>query len=328
MEEQLFLQREAPDGGLFQSENWARLQEMSGHESVTFESEGFQGFAFCHKLPFLGNYLSIPRGPVMSKVEGNSEALQKTFEKLREKEKIAWIRVEPQTENVLHTLEKFFGENIVPAPRDIQPREILVLSLEGTEEEWLARMKSKTRYNVGLAQRHGLTVRFSREEKDLESFLLLIQSTAERKAIRPHPKEYYRNFFRVFSSEECKLALVEKEGEVLAASLLVFYAKYAYYLHGGSKSEKRDLMAPFLLHFASMKEAKRRECLFYDLGGVRLRSKKNETDTGWDGITRFKLGFAPHQETLLFPGTFDIILNTKKYFLYRKLQELRNFFRK
>jgi lipid II:glycine glycyltransferase (peptidoglycan interpeptide bridge formation enzyme) len=81
-------------------------------------------------------------------------------------------------------------------------------------------------------------------------------------------------------------------------------------------------MAPFLLHLKAMEEAKRRGCVRYDFGGVRVRSKHGIDDTDWDGITRFKRGFSPEQETLLFPGTYDIILSPTRYALYRVSRRL------
>jgi lipid II:glycine glycyltransferase (peptidoglycan interpeptide bridge formation enzyme) len=121
----------------------------------------------------------------------------------------------------------------------------------------------------------------------------------------------------------CALALAEHAGEVIAAALLVFFEGTAYYLHGGSADTKRELMAPFLLHFKAMEEAKQRGCTRYDFGGVRMLSKRDAGDTDWDGITRFKQGFAPKAETLVFPGTYDIILSPTRYALYRQSRRLR-----
>lgn len=242
-----------------------------------------------------------------------------------------WIRVEPQTEEVLQILRTTFGaDRIVAAPRDTNPREILMVSLSGDVTTWLDQMKPKTRYNVRLAEKHGVTVRFSRSKEDIERFIELIYATTNRKAIAPHPKDYYRNFFATFPDAMCTLALAEYDGAPIAAALLVFFGETAYYLHGGSADTKRELMAPFLLQFRSMEEAKRRGCMRYDFGGVRVSSKRGADDTDWDGITRFKQGFAPKQETLLFPGTYDIVLSPTRYALYRQLHHLtgiRQFFR-
>lgn len=235
----------------------------------------------------------------------------------------SWIRVEPQTEEVLEILRSTFGrDRVVTAPRDTNPREAFMVSLDGGSADWLGRMKPKTRYNVRLAEKHGVTVRFSRKAQDMETLLDLITSTANRKVITPHPKPYYRNFLSALPEDMCEIAIAEYEGVSVAAALLIFFEETAYYLHGGSGDSHRELMAPFLLHFKCMEEAKQRGAKRYDFGGVRIQTKTGAQDTDWDGITRFKQGFAPNTETILFPGTYDIIVSPGRYALYRQSRHL------
>lgn len=317
-----FLTTHSPDGGLLQSDEWAALQSVSGHTSLPFQGEGFEGAAFQYPLPLFGNYLFISRGPVIDVARTNDEALKNEFVRIANESTSYWLRVEPQTTACLDYLKRIFGETkVVVAPRDINPRETFMVSLDGTIDDWFSRMKSKTRYNVRLAEKHGVSIRFSRTTEDIERFIELIYATTNRKAIAPHPKDYYRNFFTTLPEEMCTIALAEHGGQVIAASLLVFFNETASYLHGGSADTKRELMAPFLLHLKAMEEAKRRGCTRYDFGGVRIRSKQGD-DSSWDGITRFKQGFDPKAETLLFPGTYDIILSPVHYGLYRQVRRL------
>ncbi len=324
-----FLTANAKDGGLFQSDEWARLQAASGHEAHPLQGIGFEGHVFMYTLPVIGRYLFLPRGPIIDAAAFASEEFRRQLIGLAEMTQAAWLRVEPQTEEALGLLRAAFGlSRVVAAPRDMNPRETFMASLDGGPGDWLERMKPKTRYNIRLAEKHGVTVRFSRSDEDIEGFLDLIYATTSRKSIAPHPKEYYRNFFRVFPEGECVLALAEHDRQTIAGALLVFFEGTAYYLHGGSADAKRELMAPFLLHLRSMEEAKRRGCRRYDFGGVRVRSKQSASDAGWDGITRFKQGFAAGTETLLFPGTYDIILSPFRYALYLKARRFSEWRRK
>lgn len=311
---------------MLQSDEWAKLQATSGHEAYPVSGTGFEGKAFLQKIPFFGHYLFLPRGPVVDTALFDSASLKTRLTEAALSARANFIRVEPQTEAVLKHLKHLFGEaKVVAAPRDINPREIFMVSLEGERDDWLARMKPKTRYNVRLAEKHGVTVRFSRSAEDIERFIELIYATTNRKAIAPHPKEYYRNFISTLPEEFCTITLAEHDGQVVAASLIAFFNGTASYLHGGSADTKRELMAPFLLHLKCMEEAKRRGCHRYDFGGVRVRSKQGSNDTGWDGITRFKQGFDPKAETLLFPGTYDIILSPARHALYRRFRQLSQF---
>ncbi|TXH00895.1 MAG: peptidoglycan bridge formation glycyltransferase FemA/FemB family protein [Candidatus Moraniibacteriota bacterium] len=293
---------------LLQSSLWQAFQEKNGHVCVM----GKFGLGIVETLPIVGKYLYLPRGPVVEKSTIHEELLR-----VAEEAKAGWIRVEPESEETLEVLKQQFGAgSVVEAPHDVQPREILVMDIQPDESILLAQMKSKTRYNIRLAEKHGVTVRFSRAEKDLESFIDLIYTTTNRKAIRPHPKSYYRNFFAALDESQCVIALAEHKGVIRAANLLVFYENAAYYLHGGSSDEGRHLMAPFLLHWESIQEAKQRHCSFYDFGGANTR----DDQSSWAGITRFKQGFAPTNQTILFPGTYDMILSPWRYRLYQILR--------
>ncbi len=295
-----------------QSPQWQKFQEANGKTCVR---SGF-GFGVVEVLPVVGNYLYLPRGPMLIETAIKDELL-KTAQEYR----AGWIRVEPGSIDELETLRSVFvGYRIVPAPHDVQPREILAMDIDSDDDALLAQMKSKTRYNIRLAEKHGVSIRFSRAVNDLEHFIDLIYATTERKSIRPHPKKYYRNFFTIFSETECMLALAEHQGKTLAANLLVFHAGTAYYLHGGSSSEGRHLMAPYLLQWESIREAKRRGCTLYNFGGVNTKGDRG----AWAGITRFKQGFAPQTEAILFPGTYDIAIVSWRYLLYSFLRKLQN----
>lgn len=298
---------------LLQSELWRRFQEQNGI-SVR---ETALGLALVQNPPFFGSILYFPHGPVFEEQRDEKE-IRTALSQAATEGHAGWIRVEPRTGEELECLKLAFGEGrVVPAPHDVQPREILVTDISLSTETLIARMKPKTRYNVRLAEKHGVSIRFSWSSEDARAFIDLVYSTTHRKSIRPHPKSYYQNFFTTLSEEEATLAIAEYDGKILAANLLVFFGDTAHYLHGGSSDEEREVMAPFLLHFRSMEEAKRRGCSRYDFGGVRVRSRNGADDTDWDGITRFKQGFDPKAETLLFPGTYDIIVSPVRYRLYR-----------
>lgn len=304
---------------LLQSSQWEAFQEKNGHAPMRVGD----GLALLEALPVVGKYLYFPRFPFVNSLFKEEEALA-----LAKEQQAHWVRVEPENETVLEALKKEFGEaSIVTAPHDIQPREILVMDIAPAEETLLSEMKQKTRYNIRLAEKHGVTVRFSREAKDMETFIELIYATTNRKAIWPHPKNYYRNFFEVFGEQECVLALAEHEGKVLTANLIVFFEGVAYYLHGGSSDDGRHMMAPFLLQFESIREAKKRGCVSYNFGGIKTDTTEKNS---WAGITRFKQGFTPKTAPVVFPGTYDIILSPWWYRLYRLIrsaQKIKNLFR-
>ena len=321
-----------------QSKNWMRFQEASGRDTVPI---GDNANSFIYTLPVVGRYLYTPRFPD----SGIADLMIDDLLASANKTGSGWVRIEPETEEVLRIWkqsvfdrEKNTGIRLVKAPHDMQPREVLVVDISKAEKDLLSEMKAKTRYNIRLAEKKGVRIFSTREKKYQEAFFELIEATAKRQNILPHPKSYYEKMLSVFSEEDLSLFVAEFEGYVLAANLILFSGDTATYLHGGTSDVRREMMAPVLLQWEQMREAKRRGCRWYDFGGVRTLSSGEDRLSGtnaWEGITRFKLGFSPDTPTKIFPGCYDVVIDRKRYGLYlrlrfvqRNLSILRKFFRR
>jgi lipid II:glycine glycyltransferase (peptidoglycan interpeptide bridge formation enzyme) len=243
----------------------------------------------------------------------------------------------------------------------MQPKEILVMDITKSEEELLAEMKPKTRYNIKLSQKHGVSVKVisnfklqisnqaqnpndqnkldsgsgaGMANKYIEEFIRLVKITTKRDKITPHPENYYRKMFEAIPGDILKLYAAEYQNKVIAANLMIFFGKTATYLHGASDNKQRNLMAPYLLQWQAIKDAKKTGCEKYDFGGIkssgptaldRNNLKRSDRYGSWSGITKFKLGFAPNIKPIEFPGCYDIIINPMKYKLYRITQKIKSF---
>jgi lipid II:glycine glycyltransferase (peptidoglycan interpeptide bridge formation enzyme) len=327
-----------------QSDQWLTFQEATGKETFRFSCDDFQVNGIIHKLPLVGEYLYTPRWPVWSSQQltinsqQRSEKLQELIEQAKEK-KVGWIRIEPQTEGLLEEIKKAISYEIVKAPHDMQPRENFIIDITKTEEELLAAMKPKVRYNIRLAEKRGVRVFASRELKYQDAFFTLIEATAKRQRILPHLREYYEKFFKALPIEMCELWVAEYQGpastredgsstrggNILAANLVIFYGDTVTYLHGGTSDQDRDVMAPVFLQWAQIREAKKRGFSRYDFGGVKTDNNQQLTNNknDWNGITRFKTGFSPQTVATVYLGSYDIILDTKKYKHYKHLRHLQ-----
>lgn len=325
-----------------QSEEWLRLQEATGRSTVRFKDGDFGANGIVHRLPLVGKYLYVPRGPVQNNLQSSIFNFQKNIKTLvgaaREKG-VKWVRVEPETEEMLEEIKKSVSYQVVRAPHDMQPREVFKIDITLPEDALLANMKPKTRYNIRLAEKHGVRVFETREEKYITAFLDLITATSGRKGITAHPRHYYEKFFAVLPEEMCRLFVAEYEGptstrenssstrggQVLAANMMIFFGDTATYLHGGSGDEHRDVMAPYLLQWEQIRAARARGYRLYDFGGVKTEAP----DSSWAGITKFKRGFSPATTPTSYSGTYDIILDSPGYLLYdalRHIQKLKRVF--
>lgn len=291
-----------------QSEQWRKFQEATGKRTFNIASDGFWANIIEHELPIVGKYFYIPRGPL-------GEAEIEDVINLAKKEKAGWIRIDVDYKNSKYKIEK--------APHDMQPRELFVIDITKPEEQLWAEMKSKTRYNIKVAQKHNVKIRVTDKsqpdsQKYLDKFIELVKITAKRDGITPHPENYYRQMFETIPAENLKLYVAEYQDKIIATNIVIHYGNTATYLHGASDNEYRNVMAPYLLQWQAILDAKKAGLERYDFGGV-----KTNGDDSWAGITKFKTGFSPNTKPIEFPGSYDIIINNKKYYLYRLIQKLK-----
>ena len=214
---------------------------------------------------------------------------------------------------------------------DVQPPDTVVLDLTRPEEQILAEMKSKWRYNVRYAQKHGVTVRAVQAgspdfEKDLNSFYLLYRTTAARDGIGIHPLSYYRDLLErgAASGGEIGVTLyiASHEDEDLSAIIVLFNGNESVYLYGCSSNEKRNLMPSYLVQWTAICDAKKNGAEFYDFYGIPPTDDPNHP---MHGLYLFKTGWGGKE--IHRPGSFDMPLSSF-YALYIFAEKLRAFWHK
>ena len=167
------------------------------------------------------------------------------------------------------------------------PNTVLV-DLVPDEETILAAMKSKTRYNIRLAVRRGVTVRLGTVD-DLPLFYQLYSETSQRDGFLIRPYAYYQDAWgRFLEAGRAQLFLAEHEGDTLAGLILFIFGQTAWYMYGASSDQKRELMPNHLLQWEAMRWARAQGCTVYDMWGAP--DVLDESDPLW-GVYRFKAGF-------------------------------------
>ncbi|MBQ6779730.1 MAG: peptidoglycan bridge formation glycyltransferase FemA/FemB family protein [Treponema sp.] len=218
--------------------------------------------------------------------------------------------------------------NIKKSRVDIQPPDSVLLDLVQSTEGILANMKSKWRYNVRYAQKHGVIVRAIKAdspdfEKDLDSFYALYKTTASRDGIGIHPLSYYKDLLErgVGSAGETEITLyiASHEGEDLAAIITLFGGEEAVYLYGCSSNNKRNLMPNYLVQWTAIQDAKQFGCKVYDFYGIPPTDAPNHP---MHGLYLFKTGWGGSD--IHRPGSFDIPLSPL-YALYILAEKVRAF---
>lgn len=297
-------------GGFLQSWEWGAFQAASGLEVLRVRDAQADAMSSCVRrtLPFCRAYWYLPRGPLGSEgiLKGIAATMPATF-----------IRFEPAALPAV-------GLKV----NDVQPGQTLIADLRQEPEALLAAMHEKWRYNIRLAERKGVRV-FMAGESDadaLDIFWGLMEETTERDRFRGHDKRHYGLMLETLRGDPAaaaakpvaRLVFAEHDGKVLAANLMLYFGDTAVYLHGASSRERREVMAPHLLHWTAMQDAKRWGFAKYDFWGV---APEGAEDHPWAGITRFKRGFGGAYVS--YPGTYDLPVDRFSYSLYALAKKLR-----
>lgn len=196
----------------------------------------------------------------------------------------------------------------------VQFRSTLLLDLTPSPEEILARMKPKTRYNIRLAQRKGVTVREGTLD-DLPLLYRMYQETSVRDRFVIRPEAYYRDAWGSFIEAGLARPLVaEVAGEPVAMVILFRFGERAWYMYGASRSLYRDHMPNHLLQWEAIRWAQGQGCTVYDLWGAP--DTLDESDPMW-GVYRFKAGFGARPVRWI--GAYDFPIRRALYRLYMSL---------
>lgn len=281
---------------------------------------------FEHRLPLGKKYWYVPRGPVLDEslppdqYRGAARLLVETIVAYAEKSNVMFLKLEPAWEKIGETVFKAVTHGWqIKKVDQVQPTHTWILDVGPTEEQLLAAMHPKARYNIKLAERKGVHIRSVETINDFDAFLSLTAQTARRDGITTHSHDYYRTMHRTLAGKNfLRLFSAEYEGKIIASNMVVFFGDTVTYLHGSSGDARREVMAPHLLQWHQIQEAKKGGYAKYDFGGV-APAHDQDSPHPWDGITRFKQGFGGHGVSFL--GAFDLILDPVWYTIYKMAQK-------
>jgi lipid II:glycine glycyltransferase (peptidoglycan interpeptide bridge formation enzyme) len=196
----------------------------------------------------------------------------------------------------------------------IQFRNTVLIDLTATEDELLARMKQKTRYNIRLAARKGVQIRVG-DEADLGELYQMYAETSVRDGFVIREEGYYREVWGTFMRAGLAEALIAEAGGEAVAALIVFrFAGKAWYLYGMSRAEQREKMPTYALQWGAIQRAKAAGCLTYDLWGAPEAFEPG--DPLW-GVYRFKEGWGG--QVVRHIGAWDLPIRPAAYRMYMQV---------
>lgn len=318
-----------PKGHFMQSPDWAKVKSNWLNKVIVVQDDdgSIKGSMsiLIRKIPFLNYTLMYsPRGPVCDIHDYETlKALLDCAKELSKTHKSYVLKLDPDIEiedTEFGEIIRRFNFKSKSHSRNfegIQPRFVFRLNIKDkTEEELLKSFHQKTRYNINLAVRKGVTSKVGSRE-DLPEFHRIMVETGVRDKFVIRSLEYFEKMYDCLAPDHLRLYLAYYEGRIVSGTLAILYGNKCWYLYGASSSEYRNVMPNYLLQWEMIKWAREMGCEIYDFRGV---SGDLDENNPLYGLYKFKKGF--NGKFTEFVGELDYVLNPYVYFAVEKGEKL------
>jgi peptidoglycan pentaglycine glycine transferase (the first glycine) len=256
------------------------------------------------KLPYLPyTLLYAPRGPVCDSTDQSTlRQLLEAVDRLAKEFNAYKFTIDPDIPGpcpVLQIALCNWGAQLKPPASEfsnIQPQYVVRLSLAGkTSEQILSQMQGKTRYNLRLAQRKGVTVHQCGPEA-LPDFYQMMVETGQRDGFGIRSQAYFSKLLEQLGPH-ARLYMAYWENQPIAGTIAVGFGDKVWYLYGVSSNRHRNVMPNYLLQWTMIQWAVAQGCRLYDFRGIPAALD----DT--NGLWRFKRGWGGQR--VEFIGEFE-----------------------
>ena len=310
-----------PNAHILQTAAWGKFKQQYGWYPKFVIHANTGAMVLFRQLPFNRTIAYIPKGPIGT----DWKNLLLAVSDLCKEEKAILLYIEPDEPENSPKCEEITSLGFESSNVSIQPRQTIIIPLDGEQADWLQRMKQKTRYNIRLAKKKDVAVERS---NDLAAFNRLMKATAERDEFGVHEASYYSSVFTAFSNiDACAMWMATYQGSPLAAIMVFQRGERAWYFYGASNNRERNRMPTYLLQWEAMKWAAERGAVHYDLWGIpdhperELEEQFTSRSDGLWGVYRFKRGFGG--KIVRSAGVYQKVFNKPLYAAYQFLMKYR-----
>ncbi len=303
-----------------QTWEWGEFQKSQGHKvyrlGVFDQEKLISGYTISfHQVPKTKYSVgTILRGPNID------EDLLTNVSKIAVDENAIFVKLEP---DVLKKNSSYYSfSNLFSSPKSAFYPHSHIVDLTRSEEELLTLCHPKTRYNIRLANRHGVKTEEVTTDSGFEQYLKLIFESTKRQGFYLHSPEYHRRQWQILKKTHIPhIFLASYRGEVLAAFMTFVFRDRLFYPYGGTSDNHKEVMAPNLLMWEIIKFGRSQNLKTFDMWGS-LGPNAREGDNGF-GFHRFKQGYGG--ELKEFVGSYDLVLNIQLYKFYNFINLIRWF---
>lgn len=307
-----------PAGHHVQTSLWAQVKASLGWRFarvVATRDEHIVGGAqlLFRKVPVAGWVGYVPKGPVFSQAEQPvCRAVVEEILQAARSRHVRYLIVQP-AENTRTLTKTLHSAGFHPSTVEAAPTASVIVDLQPSLDQLLARMKPNTRYNIRLAERRGVRVRKGRAA-DLPIFHALLAATGERQGFSAYDLAYFQELWRAFADRGwVTLFVAETASEVVSATLAVAFGNTVVNKLSVWSGRFGSHKPNEALQWAVMQWAKKQGYRYYDLEGIERSAARailqgeSPAETEIDSVSHFKLRFGG--DVVLYPAGYEHVYN-------------------
>lgn len=303
---------------VLQGRAFAEIKRAGGWTPTYWLGNGRPVLVLKRLVPGLGWLNYAPGGPACDSLD----ELAVLLDELKAKLPGFLFQAEPELPADPVGVQVFLDKHELGSRQPIQPNHsTVVVDLEPSQDEIIAAFHQKTRYNIRLAERKGVTAGPAElTPENMKLMYSLMQSSQGRGGYYMRPNAYFEQAWRVYAKHASgQLFFAKYEGKVLAGAFVTYLGQKALYKDGGSIREHREVQPMYALQWAAMRWLRDQGVKRYDLHGVPPADRLDDPTHPFAGLARFKTGFQPRITT--YAGVIEVPLNASAYRLWRRVGE-------
>lgn len=306
------------NGSFLQSWAWGQFQKSTGRKVLFLKENDWQSLVIISPLPLGKTYFYAPYGPVWNNQKTGEKIIFDNF--LNKLKLIAgehnaiFLKIEPKTSDpkIAGIMQEL---GFKKAKKSVQPENSLIIDLGKPEGEIMESFEKRCQREIKQAEKKNAAIFGDNSENGVKNFLTLLEKTAKRDSFRAHPISYYQKLVETLKSAGHADLFFAKIGQnIISGCMIIYFGPTASYVHAASNGSYRAANA---LVWAAMKEAKKKQCQWFDMCGVA------PADAGenhpWRGLTKFKESFGGKR--IHYIGAFDYSFSNFWFNLYKLVKK-------
>lgn len=291
-----------------QSWEWGEFRKKTGNQ--VYRTKNYQ--LTIHPFIFGFKIGALIKGPAPT------QKMLTELQEIAKQENLIFIKLEPNVPKNDKDIEILSLGGAVAGKTLFTPT-TFTIDLTKSEDELLKSFSSKTRYNIKVAQKHGVTVVEDNSDQAFEKYLDLTFETAKRQGFFAHNRKYHELMWNTLNKDPrskgqdsiAHLLVAKYDSNIISTWVLFVWKDTLYYPYGASSDKYKNTMANNLMMWEAIRLGKKLNLKTFDLWG-REEGK---------GFTKFKEGYNP--QVVEFLGSWDLVTNKPVYYLYKIAEKVR-----